>query len=219
MTVSPLGSQEVDEEDVDERVVARAERLLRKRWITEHPDDSVIFEEEADELRYHQKRSSALPCLVAGFCALREENRRLREAGQGLLEQYEQSQQESRKAYGDAVYWRTIAEEVAPGSGASPRDVAPEGDEGYAAGNKLVDELTDELGDVSAVQALGDTISAIHGGEVDLDYDVDGSVGDIYSEVGHQDDSGSDVYAWVCGDLTVSGEERAPVNRQRSRSF
>jgi len=105
---------EDDDEDQEEDSVgdeqARAERLLKQRWVVEDQCRWTIFEDLEDELKYHRRRSRALCCFVRAYSSLREERDRLQTAGLGLQEMYEQMEDELNDAIGDAAYWRALAE-------------------------------------------------------------------------------------------------------------
>lgn len=104
-TPQSSGSDSGEDDDV-----SYAERLLEQRWVTGDPT-SVIFEEPGDEEEHHRRRSTALACFVKALVVLRDENDKLREAGQALLDDVEQLQEDSRKAAEDAAYWRSRAHE------------------------------------------------------------------------------------------------------------
>mmetsp|Transcript_88731 Transcript_88731/g.162637 ORF Transcript_88731/g.162637 Transcript_88731/m.162637 type:complete len:697 (+) Transcript_88731:138-2228(+) len=99
---------EEDEEVEDE--VAHAEKLAKEKWVVEDQCKWTIFEDPADELRYHRRRSRALGYFVRAFRYFREESERLHEAGAGLQDAYERLQEENKEAIGDAAYWRELAE-------------------------------------------------------------------------------------------------------------
>jgi len=93
---------EDDDEDQEEDSVgdeqARAERLLKQRWVVEDQCRWTIFEDLEDELKYHRRRSRALCCFVRAYSSLREERDRLQTAGLGLQEMYEQMEDELNDA-------------------------------------------------------------------------------------------------------------------------
>lgn len=98
------------EEEYVEDVVAHAEKLAKEKWVVEDQCKWTIFEDPADELRYHRRRSRALGHFVKAFSTLREECDHLHEAGAGLQDAYERLQEENKEAIGDAAYWRELAE-------------------------------------------------------------------------------------------------------------
>jgi hypothetical protein len=85
---------------------------LKERWVVDDPDSFAIFEDEEEEHNYHKRRSMLLPRFVDAARALRDENMRLREAGESLLEDLERLQQDNRNAIGESVFWRTLAEDA-----------------------------------------------------------------------------------------------------------
>lgn len=99
-----------DEQEYVEDDVAHAEKLAGEKWIVEDSCKWTIFEDPADELRYHRRRSRALCYFVRALVALREECDRLHEGGAGLQDAYELLQAEHREAIGDVAYWRELAE-------------------------------------------------------------------------------------------------------------
>lgn len=126
---------EDDDEDEEEDNVgdeqARAEQLLKQRWVVEDQCRWTIFEDLEDELKYHRRRSRALCCFVRAYGSLREERERLQTAGLGLQDMYEQMEEELREAVGDAAYWRALAEGDAgrPGRAQAKGADASEGDD------------------------------------------------------------------------------------------
>lgn len=94
---------------VDDDVVAYADDLLQQRWVTE-ACDSVIFEDEADERRFHEQRSRAFGHVLRAFAQVRSENETIREQGASLLEDMDRLQEDYRLALGDVAYYKVLAE-------------------------------------------------------------------------------------------------------------
>lgn len=103
----------IDDHDfVDEDPFLDLDQLLKERWVADDPESFAIFEDEDEELSYHKRRSILLARFVDAFRAIRDDNVRLREAGESLLDDLERLQQDNRHAIGESVYWRTLAEEA-----------------------------------------------------------------------------------------------------------